>query len=428
MQRMRTALRTTLLAFALLALSASNAHAQTEPLTIGQLANSTGAFCKAHEAYLQVKSEAGQGAYVVPAPGGIITAWSEAPLSGKGAERLLIGAPAASAGRYTVLALSPEETVSGTEPQTFPVHIPVQAGDILGLQTLAPTLNCEFHGFGGDLVEAIPGEHGEGEPLTSEPKVSEGEERLNLTATLQPDACPTDPSTDEACPTPTISGVAAVGQTLTANPEGHPENPSYLWLRCANAGSSCYPIAGATGLTYTVEPLDVGHTLRFLKIASSGQYTQEEESQPTGLVPFAAIAAVTPRLTSVSQSASHWREGGALAHFSKTSRTPIGTTFSFTVNLPVPLTLTFQQKTSGRLAAKRCVAQSTHNQHSRPCTRTLTVGVLRSTAHVAKNEVAFQGRISPSQKLGPGLYTVTIAAGAGGAHAASKSLTFRILP
>ncbi|MGH2834421.1 MAG: hypothetical protein ACRDK2_16745, partial [Solirubrobacteraceae bacterium] len=321
-------MRTTLATLALLALFASNAFAQSETTTIGQLANSTGAYCKAHTVYLQGKTEIGQPSYTVPVPGGIITAWSELPLSGTGPERLLIGAPAASAGQYTVVAMSPEETVTGTEPQSFAVQIPVLAGDVLGLQTLSPTLNCQFHGFSGDLVEVIPGEHAEGETLTFEPKLAEPEERLNLTATLQPDACPTDPTTDEACPIPIISGLAGVGQTLTANPQGRPENPSYAWLRCGNAGSSCYAIPGATGLTYTIEPLDVGHTLRFAKTATSGQYTQEAQSLPTALVPFVASAAVTPRLTSVSQSASHWREGNALAHFSSRSRTPIGTTFS----------------------------------------------------------------------------------------------------
>lgn len=423
-QRMRT---TTLATLALLGLFASNAFAQSETTTIGQLANSTGAYCKQHTVYMQGKAEAGQPSYTVPAPGGIITAWSELPLSGSGSERLLIGAPASSAAQYTVVAMSPEETVTGTEPQTFPVHIQVQSGDVLGLQTISPTLNCQFHGFSGDLVEVIPGEHSEGETLTSEPKLAEAEERLNLTATLQPDACPTDPSTDEACPTPIISGLAAVGQTLTANPEGHPENPSYAWLRCGSGGSSCYAIAGATASTYTIEPLDVGHTLRFAKTATSGQYTQETQSAPTALVPFVASAAVTPRLTSVSQSASHWREGNALAHFSKNPRTPIGTTFSFTVNLPVAVTLTFKQTLAGRLVSNKCVAQSKHNEHRRSCSRTVTAGTLRTTAHVAKNKLAFQGRLSPSKKLSAGLYTVTITAGSGG-HSASRSLTFRILP
>jgi hypothetical protein len=419
-------MRTTLATLALLGLFASNAYAQTETTTIGQLANSTGAYCKAATAYMQGKAEAGQPSYTVPAPGGIITAWSELPLSGSGPERLLIGAPTASAGQYTVVALSPAETVTGTEPQTFAVHIPVQSGDVLGLQTLSPTLNCQFHGFSGDLVEVIPGEHSEGETLTSEPKLAEAEERLNLTATLQPDACPTDPSTEEACPVPVIGGLAAVGQTLTANPQGHPENASYAWLRCANAGSSCYAIPGATGLTYTIEPLDVGHTLRFAKTATSGQYTQETQSSPTALVPFVASAAVTPRLSSVSQSASHWREGNAQVHFSRRSRTPIGTTFSFTVNLPVPVTLTFKQKVTGRLVGGKCVAQTKHNEHRRACARIITVGALRATAHVAKNKVAFQGRLSPSKKLSPALYTVTITAGSG-SHSASRSLTFRIL-
>ncbi|HEY1456947.1 MAG TPA: hypothetical protein VGF15_00385 [Solirubrobacteraceae bacterium] len=436
-------MRTTLaVSAALIALfAAAAASAQTGSITIGQLALSSSELseCQSKHAYLQSESASGQLSYTVPAPGGVITSWSEAPAGRTGSERLLVARPTTTQGRYTVLALSPVETVSGTENQTFPVRIPVQAGDLLGLEPTTPGLFCTFSedfGYSGDLVGVLPGEPSEGETLTVEPALSK--KRLNVTGTLEPDAdhdgygdisedrCPTDPSTHEACPLPVISGVAAIGQTLSANAGGEPENPSYAWLRCGGEGSGCYAIPGASGLTYTVVPVDVGHTLRLRKTASNSQDTQVSESEPTALIAFATAAAITPRLSGVSQSSSHWREGGALARFSSRAKGPIGTTFSFTLNLPVPVTLSFTQKASGRLVSNRCVAQSTHNQHRPGCTRTVTAGVLRSTAHIGKNTVTFQGRLSHSVKLKAGLYTMTITAGSSGQHSASRSLTFRI--
>ncbi len=412
--------------------------------TLGQLANSTHAACETKRLYLQTSSASGLSSYTVSPPAGIITSWSETPLQGAGEERLVLAAPTATTGLYTLLAASAPQMVAGTETQTFPAHIPVQAGDILGLEILSGSVYCTFPnglptGTEGDLVQVSKADPAVGESFTVESQPGGSGERLNVTALLQPDAdhdgygdvtedgCPTDPSTHEACPIPLITGTAALGQTLTANPEGSPENPSYAWLRCGAGGSGCYAIPGATGLSYTLTYADIGHTLRFRKTATNSQDTQITESAPTALTPFASAAAVTPRLTSVSQSASHWREGSALARYAS-SKSPLGTVFRFAVNLPVAVTLSFTQKQSGRISAGKCTTPTKHNRHARACTHTVTLGALHTIAHVGMNKVSFQGRISRSQKLSPGLYTVLISAGWLPQHSVSHSLTFRILP
>jgi len=441
---MRTTLFTLLVVLAL----AASAQATPTSTTLGELATNTHASCEENHVYLQVSSVTGGPSYTVPEPGGIITSWSEAPLGGgAGTERLVIAAPASTTGQYTVLALSPEEDVSGG---TFAIHVPVQAGDILGLEPTTKGVYCTFpdglpSGTSGDLIEVIPGDFGQGEvlaPRDGKPGSEvekRGEERLNLTATLQPDAdhdgygdstedsCPTDPSTHAACPVPTITGTAQVGQTLSANPQGAPENPAYAWLRCMAGGSDCYAIPGATALTYTVTSVDLGHTLRFRKTATNAQDTQVTESAPTALVPFIATAAVAPRLSGLSQSASRWREGNAQAHYSRSAKRPTGTTFSFAVNIPTTIELNFTQRVSGRRSAGKCVTQTKHNEHNRACARTVSAGTLIAPAHLGVNKIAFQGRLSASTKLAPGRYTVIFTAGPAVLKSASKSLSFTIL-
>jgi hypothetical protein len=436
----------TLLASLALAASAQAAPAST---TLGELATTTHASCEENHVYLQISNVTGGPLYTVPAPGGIITSWSEAPLGGGvGAERLVIAQPVSTTGQYTVLAVSPEENVSGG---TFAIHVPVQAGDVLGLEPTTKGVYCTFpdglpSGTSGDLIEVIPGEFSQGEVLapkggkTGKEVERRAEERLNLTATLQPDAdhdgygdstedgCPTDPSTHAACPIPTITGTAQVGQTLTANPQGTPENPAYAWLRCAAGGGSCYPIPGATALTYTVTSVDLGHTLRFRKTATNTQDTQVSESAPTALVPFIAAAAIAPRLSALSQSSSKWREGNAQAHYSRRSKPSTGTTFSFSVNIPTTIELNFTQRVSGRSSAGKCVTQTKHNEHNRACVRIVSAGALIGAVHLGTNKIVFQGRLSASKKLALGRYTVIFTAGPTALKSASKSLSFTILP
>jgi hypothetical protein len=90
---------------------------------------------------------------------------------------------------------------------------------------------------------------------------------------------------------PVITGIARVGETLTATPgEWTPASPdataSHQWFRCA-ATAACEPISGATLLTYQVSPVDQAHTLLVrLTVQRNGQQVSAD-SRPTTLVPQA---------------------------------------------------------------------------------------------------------------------------------------------
>jgi hypothetical protein len=139
-----------------------------------------------------------------------------------------------------------------------------------------------------------------------------------------------------------------------------------------------------------------------------------------------------PMLLGLTQSARTWREGKLLAHVSSASRKPkkkppIGTTFSFTLSEPATLTLVFSRPAGGRLMGSRCVAQTKKNEHNHRCTRTLIGGRLHLSAHLGKNKVRFQGRISKNRKLMPGhTFALAIWATVSGHNSLPRALHFTI--
>jgi len=87
---------------------------------------------------------------------------------------------------------------------------------------------------------------------------------------------------------PTISGMAQVGQLLTASTGGwtgaQPMTYAYQWKRCDESGANCFAIAGATQPTYTVANQDLDSTLVVAVNASNSAGSATTASSPTGAV------------------------------------------------------------------------------------------------------------------------------------------------
>ena len=87
---------------------------------------------------------------------------------------------------------------------------------------------------------------------------------------------------------PTLSGSPRDGQTLMLDngtwtgtaPLGY----VYQWLRCAENGTACAPIAGATGSTYVLTGADIGHAVRAEVTASNVAGSAAASSAPTTAV------------------------------------------------------------------------------------------------------------------------------------------------
>jgi hypothetical protein len=98
---------------------------------------------------------------------------------------------------------------------------------------------------------------------------------------------------------PTISGTAAVGQTLTASDgtwTNAPTSYAYQWLRCNGGGNSCVGVANGTQKTYTLVGADAGHTMRVRVTATNADGSASAESDKTATV-AAASSSAAPKNT-----------------------------------------------------------------------------------------------------------------------------------
>jgi hypothetical protein len=93
---------------------------------------------------------------------------------------------------------------------------------------------------------------------------------------------------------PTISGTAAVGSTVTANPGtwagSSPITYQYQWLICGSDGGACHAIPGATAQTYKFTSSDQGNTARVNVIGSNADGSSPAQSAASARVTAAAAS------------------------------------------------------------------------------------------------------------------------------------------
>lgn len=101
------------------------------------------------------------------------------------------------------------------------------------------------------------------------------------------DDCVTGPPADTV--SPTITGTAAGGATLTGSPgawKGYPLPAfSRQWRRCDTHGERCVDIPGATSDSYTPAAADAGSTIRFRVSGTNSLGSAAADSTQTAVVP-----------------------------------------------------------------------------------------------------------------------------------------------
>jgi hypothetical protein len=151
--------------------------------------------------------------------------------------------------------------------------------------------------------------------------------------------------------TPSISGKATAGETLTANPGtwngSSPISFQYQWLSCDTNGANCKNIAGATKKTYDLQDGDVGTTLRVRVIASNRDGSSQETSDATAKIAAATSTTTTTTTPAPSSGCPAAKTGvvpvtdisGAasllITGFKTNPGTILGSTQSFTMNVTI---------------------------------------------------------------------------------------------
>jgi hypothetical protein len=133
-------------------------------------------------------------------------------------------------------------------------------------------------------------------------------------------------------------------------------------------------------------------------------------------------ASPPPSVQNARQSATRWREGNQLARITR-EKTPIGTTFSFSLNEQATVSFSFTQILH---RDRRCL-HNAHKMQRKGCGDTVTRGTLSFAGHSGMNNVAFSGRVSRANKLKAGRYKLVITAiNSAGQRSAPVSLGFTI--
>ena len=192
------------------------------------------------------------------------------------------------------------------------------------------------------------------------------------------------------------------------------------------SGGAC----SGTGTCKVTMNADTNVTATFSKISYPPPANETPlSSLPQQTLPLLATASGTPPppplVQNARQSATRWREGNQLAHFSR-GHTPTGTTFSFRLNEQATVGFSFSQLLGERQHGHKCLARIASNVRKN-CENAIKRGTLSFAGHSGTNNVIFAGRISRTRELRPGRYKLTIAAtNFTGQRSAPVSLSFTI--
>jgi uncharacterized repeat protein (TIGR01451 family) len=475
MIRLRHAVLAAGLSGSLLLLAAGSAAAGT---TIGQNdAGGTGT-CGAGNTFIQTGTGPGAPSYTVPAGGGVITSWSfQAGSTAGEQDKLKVVRPTETPNQFFVVGEGALQTMTPSTLNTFPVRIPVQAGDLLGLHTVdGNDCTVTTHTTGNTDAYVPSPDPSPGSTFTGTPESSSGE-AYNVSARVEADAdddgwgdetqdkCVGATGPMQGCPRADLSvaNAASAGSvlrgrnvtyTLTVTNSGPDAAPSVAvedalpagatLVSATASGGSCVAAptivctvgtlaSGASAtVALVVRMTSIGVEIDTATVDSATLDTAAQNVSGAGDTNSAnnSASATTGVLgiSNATQSHKRWREprNPKRATLSK-KRPAIGTTFKFDLGGPTKVRIAFTQPAPGRKVHGKCVATTSANKNKHKCARTVPRGHFNLAGRPGLNTVRFQGRVSASRKLKPGTYTVIITAITPGLGSTSTRLTFTIV-
>jgi hypothetical protein len=132
-----------------------------------------------------------------------------------------------------------------------------------------------------------------------------------------------------------------------------------------------------------------------------------------------------PTMTKLTQSHKRWREPAKLGR--RRDRTPVGTTFSLTLNKSATVRVAIFAMLPGRTVGKRCVVPKRSNEKDKRCSRAVLSTTLSVTRRAGADTIGFDGVIG-RRKLPQGTYQAQFtAADAAGQVSPAQTLAFTIV-
>jgi PKD domain len=226
---------------------------------------------------------------------------------------------------------------------------------------------------------------------------------------------------------PSLNGLSIPPTGTVGQPVTFSVSPLDVWSELGETSWSFGDGASASGTSVTHTYTSAGtyevavHSADTLgnSTSASGTITVAPEPSPVSASSSSAPvpASEPPTISAASQSVSTWRESG---------KSPVGTTFSVSLNEQATVSFSFLQGVNGRMVSHRCVGKPAKGIKRGRCVRTAVAGTISFVGHRGKNTVAFQGRVSRSDVLKPGRYQFVAAASNSAGTSKPKYLYFTI--
>jgi hypothetical protein len=212
------------------------------------------------------------------------------------------------------------------------------------------------------------------------------------------------PSSPPDAPTGPTANAGLASATVSFSPpveDGHSSITAYTVTATPGGGHATVP---GTGRSATVAGLTAGVSYTFTVTATNALGTSPPSSPSNAVIALGP----SPSITAFTLSHKRFRVGSASTVVAARKRSPVGTSFRYTVSQAGTVSVRIVQLKPGRLSGGKCRAPSKKLARKRRCTRKLLKGTLTRNALAGANRTPFSGRIG-RRALRPGSYRALVA-------------------